>query len=1038
MSISDFSVDSFDWQNPAVLARNREKPAVPVIPYSSGETALGGIKGQSPYYRLLDGDWAFAYYDRYDRVPREFYESGFDVSGWDTLQVPANWQMFGYDVPQYTNAAYPIPVDPPYVPAENPAGLYVREFTRPASWEGKEIFLHFEGVNSCFYVWVNGRMIGYSQGSHLPSRFNVTDAVAPGRNRLAVMVLKWCDGTYLEDQDFYRLSGIFRDVYLVARDRQHIRDVFVKAEPDETYRTAVVRAEIELSRPEGADIACRIIGPAGRTAAQAVVRAQGGSAVCEVALSDVRAWTAETPYLYTLLLSLGNEIVPVPFGVRKIEVAPDGALLINGAAVKLRGVNRHDSHPDLGHYTPVEHIKRDLMQMKRHNINTIRTSHYPNTPEFLSLCDRYGFYVVDETDLETHGIAVKSETALTDDPAWRDAYLDRVQRMVERDKNHPCVIFWSMGNESFMGRNHIAMAQWTKRRDPGRLVHYEAAFRGCLEDGKDSRCFDVVSRMYPSVDWCREYCESDGDMRPLFLCEYSHAMGVGPGDLKEYWDAVYRYPRFIGGCVWEWCDHAVRRKTPDGKKFFVYGGYFGETPNSGNFCCDGLNYPDRQAHTGLKEYKKVIQPVRIEAEDLACGRLRVTNRYDFSDLSNLELTWKISREGETLRQGRREVSARPHESVPVDLAYSLPEAGCGECYLDVSFVQKYDTDWEPAGYEVAFEQFQLPVPAVALEQPDAYGPVEIAQEGGRLRITGENFSYVFGTASGSFERLKMGGVEMLAAMPKLSVWRAPTDNDRNIQAAWRKEGLDSAFTRVYSCWVDEPSGDRVSIYVSCAHGGKSVEPALRARIVYTVFGNGEVRVETQADVRENLIHLPRFGFEFAMPAGNEYLQYFGMGPQENYTDMCRSARMGRYRSTVDAQYEPYIKPQETGNHTGVRWAAVYDNSGRGLVFKGADRFHFSALHYTPEDLDRAKYTRDLTRRDETVVHIDYRQDGIGSNSCGPALNPAYAFDGKHFAFRFAFRPVFLENVDLPREGRLCAGTREEDLRPELRGNARKS
>ena len=1022
MSISDFSVDSLDWQNPAVLSRNREKPAVPVIPYPSEEAALDGVKGQSPYYRLLNGDWAFAYYDRYDRAPRGFCENDFDVSGWDRLQVPANWQMFGYDVPQYTNVNYPIPVDPPYVPAENPAGLYVREFTRPVSWEGKETFLHFEGVNSCFYVWVNGRMIGYSQGSHLPSRFNVTDAVVPGRNRLAVMVLKWCDGTYLEDQDFYRLSGIFRDVYLVARDRQHIRDVFVRTEMVRPYRSAVVRAEIALSRPEGGGIACRIVGPDGRPAAQAAVRAQGGSAVWETTLPDVRTWTAETPHLYTLLLSMGGETVPVPFGVRKIEVSPEGALLVNGVAVKLKGVNRHDSHPDLGHYTPVEHMVRDLMQMKRHNINAIRTSHYPNTPEFLSLCDRYGFYVVDEADLETHGIAVKSETALTDDPAWRDAYLDRVQRMVERDKNHPCVIFWSMGNESFMGQNHIAMAEWAKRRDPSRLVHYEGACRGCLENGKDHHSLDVVSRMYPPVDWCRQYCESDSDMRPLFLCEYSHAMGVGPGDLKEYWDVIYSSPKFAGGCVWEWCDHTVRQKTPDGKEFFVYGGYFGETPNDGNFCCDGLNFPDREAHTGLKEYKKVIQPVHVEAEDLACGRLRVTNRYDFSDLSGLEMTWKIRCDGKTLRQGRREVAAQPHESVPVELGYSLPASGRGEYYLDVSFMQKYDTDWEPAGYEVAYEQFRLPVALAAPEQPDAYGPVEVAEEDGRLRIAGENFTYVFSTVSGSFESLKTGGVEMLAGMPKLSVWRAPTDNDRNIKTEWRKERLDTAFTRVYSCRADEPAGDRVAIRVSCAHGGKSVEPALRAQIVYTVFGSGEVRVETQADVRKNLTHLPRFGFEFLMPAGSEYLQYFGMGPQENYTDMCRSARMGRYHSTVDEQYQPYIMPQETGNHTGVRWAAVYDNSGRGIVFKGADSFHFSALHYTAEDLDRADYTKDLVRRGETVVHIDYRQDGVGSNSCGPALNPAYAFDEKHIAFRFAFRPVFLENVDLSREGRLRAGT----------------
>ena len=1014
-----FSLQSLDWQNPRMLQRDREAPAAYLIPYQSAQAALAGIKGESAFYRLLNGNWKFRYCESWAEVPEGFSGRDADVSGWDEIRVPMSWQMAGYDVPQYTNVNYPIPVDPPYVPADNPAGLYVREFACPAGWKGRQLYLHFEGVSSCFYLWVNGHPAGYSQGSHLPSCFDITPFVTAGPNRLAVEVLKWCDGTYLEDQDFYRLSGIFRDVYLTARNRRHLKDIFIHTDLDADYRDGQVRAELTFGTPPETEIRADLYAPDGRLLAGQLLPGSQETCTCSFDIPDVKKWTAETPTLYTLLITCGQEVIPVRLGVRKIEIAPNGALLLNGTAIKIKGVNRHDSHPDLGYYTPVAHMKADLMQMKRHNINAVRTSHYPNTPEFLSLCDQYGFYVVDETDLETHGIHVKSETALTDDPSWKDAYLDRVQRMVERDKNHSCVIMWSMGNESYMGHNHIAMAEWTKGRDPSRPVHYEGADKGYLENGRDHHCVDVVSRMYPPLQWCADYCEKRQDPRPLFLCEYSHAMGVGPGDLKEYWELIYRYPQFIGGCVWEWCDHSVRQRDENGREFFVYGGYFGETPNDANFCCDGLNFPDRIAHTGLKEYKQVIAPVQAEAADPLEGVIRLFNRYDFLDLSGLALMWKVTRDGETVTQGRVEtLDAAPHTGCEIRLPYSLPADDNAEYYLNLSFVQKRDTPWEPAGYEVGSSQMRLPVEYRPPIRPAAgFPPVAIGRKGLRWVLAGENFRYVFSAADGSFESLRLGGVEMLARGTKLSIWRAPADNDRQIQSQWRDARMDRSFTRIYESSVEPgPAGSAV-IALTCAHGGKSVEPVLRASIRCTVLGNGEIQVETTADVRKNLIHLPRFGFEFALPEGCESIEYFGMGPHENYADMCRSARMGHYRSTVDAQYVPYIMPQETGNHTRVRWAAVYDNGGRGMLFKAEDSFSFSALHCTAEDLDAASLTRDLTRRPETIVHIDYRQTGIGSNSCGPALNPAYAFDEKHFTFRFAFRPVLVETMDLAREGR---------------------
>jgi beta-galactosidase len=724
--------------------------------------------------------------------------------------------------------------------------------------------------------------------------------------------------------------------------------------------------------------------------------------------------------LYTAVLISEGEAVSVKFGVRKIEIAENGALLINGVAVKLKGVNRHDSHPDLGHYTPIDHMVKDLMQMKRHNINTIRTSHYPNTPEFLNLCDKYGFYVVDETDLETHGIHIAEHTYFTDNTKWKSAFLDRVQRMVERDKNHPCIIMWSMGNESFMGKNHIEMANWAKSRDKSRLIHYEGVFSGSYEDDvRDNDCVDVVSRMYPKTEWCEDYCKSRKDTRPLFLCEYSHAMGVGPGDLKEYWDLIYKYPNFIGGCVWEWCDHSVRQKTDDGREFFVYGGYFGEMPNDGNFCCDGLNFPDRNAHTGLLEYKKIIQPIRVDAVDLTNGSVKITNHYDFTSLLNFEMNWKITRDGKTALQGRiDELQIKPHECEVVTLSYTIPQSDSAEYYLNLSFVQKCDTDWEPAGYEFAFEQFKLPVELIIIQSSILINPINIEETNGKVKICGENFEYLFNSSEGSFESIKMGGVQMLASMPKLSIWRAPIDNDRNIKWEWHEQAIDNAFTRVYQCKIAKQSETAVNIKVSCAHGGKSVEPALKAEVSYTIYGNGEVAIKIIADVRKNLTYLPRFGMEFWMPKDNENLQYFGMGPRENYADMCHSARMGLYESTVGEQYEPYIMPQETGNHTNVKWACVSDISGRGIIFKShSSSMNFSALHYTAEDLDKANLTIELKRRPETIVHIDYKQTGIGSNSCGPALNEAYAFSQKHIDFTFSIKPILIENFNLTEEGR---------------------
>lgn len=1002
-----------EWQNPAIIQVNRKPARAYYIPFATTETALMHHKGMSPYYKLLNGTWQFSYYDKYSDAPDNFHTLDFDSSTWTSIPVPSNWQMHGYDKPHYTNVNYPFPVNPPYVPNENPAGLYIKEFTLPENWANKEVSINFEGVNACFYIWLNGTYIGYSQGTHIPAEFDLSHALVKGTNKLAVKVLKWCDGSYLEDQDFYRLSGIFRDVYLLARTPHAIRDICARPTLDETYTNGILKVNVDFTGEDPSEFEASLFDAKGQLLMTKTVSCTDFT----FEVPNVRKWTAETPVLYTLVLHHQDEYIPIQIGFRKLEVASNGALLINGTPVKLKGVNRHDSHPDLGHYTPVSHMIEDLMIMKRHNVNTIRTSHYPNTPEFLRLCNEYGFYVVDEADLETHGTYAASDcNILTNDPVWKDAYVDRMIRMVERDKNHPCIIMWSLGNESFMGANHVAMATWAKWRDDSRLIHYEGTAANGLVDGKPHPCVDVVSHMYASPEECEKQGQETEDMRPFFQCEYSHAMGVGPGDLKDYWDLFYKYPRLIGGCVWEWCDHSVRQTDEEDKDFFVYGGYFGEFPHDGNFCVDGLVSPDRVPHTGLKDYKHVIQPVQVEAKDLSTGTLTLTNRYDFLDLSHLALEWTVTKDGIEIESGIvQDLDIYPHTTEDITLGYTHTHTKDGDYYLNLSFVQKTSTPWASRGYEVAFAQFELAV-ASKISIP-VVSTLECVQTAQHITLIGEDFKYSFNTFTGSFESLTSNGVELLAACPQVSVWRAPTDNDRNIYHTWHGQMMHCSTSHVYQAGIREKTPHFVKLEVRYALGGPSVRPLLEGVTTYTVWANGEIEVAMDAQVRDNLDVLPRFGLELHMPQGNEQVTYFGMGPNENYIDLCRSAHMGLFHTTVNDLYEPYIKPQECGNHTHVKWALIQNQRGVGLIFKGDSEFNFSALHYTAHDLSDTPMAHLLKPRKETIVHIDYRQTGIGSNSCGPRLAEKYAFNEKEIHFAFSMQPIWTESIPADLERR---------------------
>lgn len=1013
-----------DWQNPKLLHRNRENPRSYYIPYASEEACLAGYKSASPYYKLLNGNWAFAYFERPIDVPSETFHKDFPLDGLGLLPVPSNWQMYGYDIPQYVNINYPYPVDPPYVPADNPVGVYLRDFTLPQGWTGKKIFINFEGVNSCFYLYVNGTQVGYSQGSHNPSEFDITKYITPGKNRLAIAVYKWCDGSYLEDQDFYRLSGIFRDVYLLARSADHIRDLFVRQELSNGYTKANITVELEYAGQ--ADASLSVYAPSG----EAVYRTNSLGSSHTFALDGIQTWTAETPNLYRFVFTCGEEFICQNIGLREISVAKNSALLINGVAVKLKGVNHHDTHPELGHTTPQQHMERDLQLMKQHNVNTVRTSHYPPPPEFLNLCDEYGFYVVDEADLETHGFEASTPGygfhSFDDDrwpcnlPEWKDAFIDRAVRLVERDKNHACVIMWSLGNESCYGPNHEAMSDWIKQRDSSRLVHYEGAF---YAPNPNPPAVDVCSNMYPTLERVeREGRNRKKDPRPYYMCEYSHAMGLGPGDLKQYWDLIYKYPRLIGGCIWEWADHAITAEDEQGRTFSAYGGDFGETLHDSNFCVDGLVSPDRKPSSGLMEAKAVYQYVVFQSVDLLCGKVRVKNLHDFITLAGYTLDWKLICDGRVTAQGSLALRAvKPHTSATIQLDYKVPASCRFGCYLDLSVRTTADSPWAQAGFTCAFTQLSMPVPV--MEKKKAYTsdtPLTLTRAEEYVIIEGEDFIYSFNTYYGFFESIQRDGVEYLDAPMGIGAWRAPTDNDRGIKKKWTHQPGAEAYgtfelahlgTHAYQTRIVKDGGDCVVIEADLRLAAPARVPILKGTVRYTVYPCGEIEVALQADIQEETIHLPRLGFEFTLPAGNENISYFGMGPGENYIDMCAAAKMGLFSSTVTGEYVDYIRPQEHGNHTGVHWAYVYDDLGRGLLFEGDRTFEFMASHFTAQDLEQAHNRADLTPRAQSFVRIDYKVGGIGSNSCGPGLLPEFQLNDRHVEFSFRLRPAMLDNAD---------------------------
>lgn len=1010
------------FQNPNILHINREEPRAYYIPYADVQSSLKAKRGMSPFYLTLNGGWKFKYYESVQLVEQGFEKPDYCTKDWDNLVVPSCWQVSGYDKCHYTNVNYPIPCDPPYVPDINPAGAYVKEFDVPDFWQERETFIVFEGVNSCLNLWVNGNFAGFSKGSRMPAEFNISSYLKKGKNRIAVLVLKWCDGTYLEDQDLWRFTGIFRDVYLISRDKEHIRDIFVRQNIDNSFKKAVLDCEIKTKGI--CDVKVELYSSNLEKVASAEKRAPGKESIV-LEIDNPVLWNAERPYLYKLIVSSGKEVMSFNIGIRKVEII-NGVFCINGRAVKLKGVNRHDSHPELGQTIPVNHMLEDLKLMKRHNINTIRTSHYPNDPRFLDLCDQMGFYVVDEADLECHGAANAGDFHMfTKDPSWENAFVDRARRMVERDKNHACVVIWSMGNESGYGNNHIKMALWTKEKDNSRPVHYEGAASHYGGD-KDVSCLDMESRMYASVSFIEEYALDENNKKPLFLCEYSHAMGNGPGDLKDYWDVIYKYPKLMGACVWEWCDHGIKTTSPDGKEYFAYGGDFGDQPNDGNFCIDGLVYPDRRPHTGLLELKQVIAPIRAEVADVNRGIIKVYNLYDFIDLSHVEANWKLSdKQGHIIAQGKiSELDVAPQSCADIaitDICNTTNQNYVNQApvLLDISFTSKYYTQWCNAGYEICFAQFEINPSNVPNESfspsivRNSHGALVVKEEDNMLIIEGMNFTYKISKLTGHFISIKKNGYEMLAADTKFDIWRAPADNDMHIRRKWSEEGYDKAYQKVYDFKVAQVSDRCVRLEIQFALGGYIKKQVLRGKYTWEIDNSGQIMLELDAEVREELIFLPRFGVRFTMPKGTEEVEYFGYGPHEAYIDKKQSCKKGRYCFKVDDMFENYIKPQENGSRCGTEWVVASNYLGMGLMFEPFNKdqtLSFNASHYTPEMLSNTAHNYELQKLDETIVIVDYKMSGVGSNSCGPELLPQYRFNDKAFAFKLKISPVFKEDL----------------------------
>jgi beta-galactosidase len=962
-------------ENPGIIGINKQKPHCTAMPYRDKDTAVRCRRELSVYYKSLNGSWMFKWSAKPADRPIDFYKTSYDACGWDTIKVPGNWQTQGFGRPIYLNDRYPFKKDPPRIQHDyNPVGSYRTEFELPKDWDGREVFLNFDGVESAFFLWINGRFVGYSQGSRTPAEFNVTEFVKDGSNLLAAEVYRWCDGSYLEDQDFWRLSGIFRDVYLYSTPKLHIRDFFVKTDFDDDCEDAriILTTKIKNYGEKSANSVLgefELIDADGRTccfppsitrANQSIEPGQEAELGFEVRVESPHKWSAEDPYLYTALLTLKNdngdiiEMQSCRVGFREVAVS-NGQLKVNGKAIYIKGVNRHEHDPYTGHHVSEESMVADIKLMKQHNINTVRTCHYPDTTRWYELCDKYGLYVIDEANIESHGMGY-GDQSLAKDPKWMKAHMERTVRMVQRDKNHPSVIIWSLGNEGGDGIN--------------------------FED------------------------------RPLILCEYAHAMGNSVGNLQDYWDAIESYDRLQGGCIWDWVDQGLISQSSLGEKFWAYGGDFGDYPNDDNFCCNGLIQPDRKPNPSLYEVKKVYQNVKVMPVDASAGKVKILNKYSFINLDRFDCFWEMTQGGVVVQKGslgRLDIAAGQKKDLTIDFDRPIIRPGA-EYLLKVGFRLREDTLWADEGHIIAWDQFDAGFETGEAPLPDteAMAGVTLSNEGRRYVVRGEDFKVSIGKLSGAIESYEYKGKKMISSRPTPNFWRVSTDNDRGNGmgtrlSIWRTAGQNR---QVQSITAEQVADSAVKITVEA----KLPAGDSKQGNVYTVYGNGDIVVNCSVDAAEGLPNLPRFGMQMEIPREFENVKWYGRGPHENYWDRKTGAALGIYSGTVEQLIHNYIRPQENGNRCDVRWAAFLNGQGRGVLVKGMPSFDFSVWPWEMESLEETRHGKkrhpfELERGRSLTLNIDYKQMGVGGDtSWGARTHRQYRLEEKHYSYSFILSP----------------------------------
>jgi beta-galactosidase len=1016
------------WEMPQLTSFNRLPARATLIPYPSPAEALAGQREKSAWFISLNGLWDF----KVKAEPEAVTAAELSAGDWSSIQVPGNWTMQGFGHPHYTNVIMPFPDLPPHVPEDNPTGIYRRWFDVPAGWQGRRVVLHFGGSEGVLYVYVNGHPVGLSKDARTPAEFDISRHMRYGaNNELVAVVVQWSDASFVEDQDHWWQAGLQREVYLYSTGVPQLQDVFARGDLSDDLKQGILRLTCKVGWPgeqhEGCSVEAQLFDaegkalfaqplPAGRGPADMFGRSTlpRNEFVLEQIIRAPKLWSAESPYLYTLVVTLktpnGEESVSCHVGFRKVEIR-DRHLLINGKAIMIKGVDRHDHDDTTGKAVSRGVMEADIRLMKQFNVNAVRTSHYPNDPYWLDLCDQYGLYVIDEANIEAHAFYHD----LCRDPRYTHAFVERVQNMVERDKNHPSIILWSLGNESGYGPNHDAAAGWVRGFDPSRPLHYEGAIsrHSGAKWNEGQRVTDVICPMYSPISDIVEWARDNNDCRPLILCEYSHAMGNSNGSLSDYWDAFEKYDGLQGGFIWEWIDHGIRKTAPNGQSYWGYGGDFGDDPNDVNFCTDGIVWPDRTPHPALYEFKHLVQPVRVEAVDLKRGCVRIVNKQDFTSLAWLRGEWELTVDGTRVLAGKLPpLRIAPGESLAVTLDGLQGRLPAGERFLNFRFYQRQETPWAAAGHEVAWEQIVLP--GRARRSPSTGSDIVKAEEqGATIMLRAGDIRAVFDQASGRLAEFGAAGRNLIVRGPLLNVWRAATDNDGiKLQGGqewkalprWLKLGLDNAQVRLQHIRL---LSDQQKPVVEIVHrvSGRGNWDDFQHVHRYQLLPSGELLVENTLNLGPGISDIPRAGVDLVLVPELEQLEWLGRGPWDNYADRKRASIVGCYHSTVTEQYVPYIMPQEHGHKTDVRWLALTSADGHGLRVTGSRLIEFSASHFTANDLFRAKHTFELEPRAEVYLNLDHAQRGLGTASCGPDTLEQYCLLKSSYTFAYQLQVV---------------------------------